>query len=58
MTRMKKTTAVRATRREAAEKRQAQYDALSIEQRLSRLESRPGIAGVETARLMNQQASR
>lgn len=38
-------------KREAAEVRQKQYDALSTEQKLARLDARPGQAKRERARL-------
>lgn len=46
--------ATKNIKREAAEQRQAKYDALSVEQKLERLDSRPGQAQRERAKLEKQ----
>jgi hypothetical protein len=50
----KNTRFVRNTRRAAALERQANYDSLTIAQRLALLDSRPGNSGKERARLEAQ----
>lgn len=47
--------ATNTLKREAAEARQKQYDALSTEQKLARLDARPGQAKRERARLEKAQ---